>query len=563
MHFTRKNIVGKNMIFSIQNSNAKRQPMNMTNPNHSASPRLQFQYSKPNIRQNNHLMSNNMQYSVVKPKGQRLWSPVVHQKLKTRMYCNTVYECNLDYGTCSATTKGLQTYQDCSNTCHSTNLYTCDAIAAQCTLDPLGNLTKTSCDSDCFPHYDCCGNTGKCNMSGIRGPYTDKSVCDTSCANFGCDTSGTGTCKPGFGTQTLRDCSNATTTCEKHTYGCNLTTGDCIDGCGNLTETECQDRGGQVGGKCEITTYGCDTSGTGTCKPGFGTQTLRDCSNATTTCEKHTYGCNLTTGDCIDGSGTQTENVCLSNCYIHYSCDTKDTDASFTCKPDASGQPIEDCSKSCKKHYDCCGNTGTCIMTGLSGDYIDSSTCKASCEQDLYSCDTSNYKCKLQTDPLIFNEYKEDTCIAENLTAFDKYYDYDLAKCQTKTIASYHSNRGTGFFLSWRAPWTTYTTLGQCGIIRCTQETVACDIDALCDFVDILTTESLTKMKTFEVSTITTEKDLATCILKTDCGDWVGKGTCRIRNNTIDNDPSGDCSGNDVYYGMMNYEQCSKYCKSK
>ena len=136
MHFTRKNVVGKNMIFSIQNSNAKRQPMNMTNPNHSASPRLQFQYSKPNIRQNNHLMSTNMQYSVVKPKGQRLWSPVVHQKLKTRMYCNTVYECNPDYGTCSATTKGLQTYQDCSNTCHITNFYKCDAANYTCTLDP-------------------------------------------------------------------------------------------------------------------------------------------------------------------------------------------------------------------------------------------------------------------------------------------------------------------------------------------------------------------------------------------------------------------------------------------
>lgn len=184
MHFTRKNIVGKNMIFSIQNSNAKRQPMNMTNPIHSASARLQFQYSKPNIRQNNHLMSTNMQYSVVKPKGQRLWSPVVHQKLKTRMYCNTVYECNPDYGTCSATTKGLQTYQDCSNTCHITNFYKCDAANYTCTLDAAAPQDasgfKSTCKTNCFEHYDCCNNTGDCFSVGASGGSPWK-VCSSAC----------------------------------------------------------------------------------------------------------------------------------------------------------------------------------------------------------------------------------------------------------------------------------------------------------------------------------------------------------------------------------------------
>jgi len=197
-------------------------------------------------------------------------------------------------------------------------------------------------------------------------------------------------------------------------------------------------------------------------------------------------------------------------------------------------------------------------VTGLSGDYINSSTCNASCEQDLYRCDTN--VCKLQTDPLTFNEYKENTCIATNPTAFDKDYDYDLSQCKSKTITSYHSNPGTGLFLSWRGPDPNLHNLFQCALVRCSPEATACNDDAGCAFNAILSTVSLTTMKNYEASTNTNEMNLATCILQKDCGDWVGKGACRIRNKENTDKPSGTCNNEIVYYGMMNYEQCKKYC---
>jgi len=413
MHFTRKNIVGKNMIFSIQNSNAKRQPMNMTNPIHSASARLQFQYSKPNIRQNNHLMSTNMQYSVVKPKGQRLWSPVVHQKLKTRMYCNTVYECNPDYGTCSATTKGLQTYQDCSNTCHITNFYTCDAEHFLCKLDASAahdaSGFKSTCKTNCFEHYDCCNNTGTCKGSGIRGPYTDKLVCDTSCANFGCNRK-SGKCERGLGKQNQEDCEKDD--CSPY-YTCDqINNYTCVtDASGEYTDKRSCDA------SC-VEHYDC-CGNTGTCESSGLTGQYTDISVCDTSCAN--FGCNRKSGKCERGLGKKNQEDCeKDDCSPYYTCDQINN---YTCVTDASGEyhSEQECEQACKKHYDCCGNTGTCNVSGLSGEYIDFDACDASCAT--FACNREKGECERGLG-------KQNKAQCQGACELNKYWcNPDLGKC--------------------------------------------------------------------------------------------------------------------------------------
>jgi hypothetical protein len=392
MNFTRKNVVGKNMIFSIQNSNAKRQPMNMTNPIHSASARLQFQYSKPNIRQNNHLMSTNMQYSVVKPKGQRLWSPVVHQKLKTRMYCNTVYECDPDDGLCFASRKGTELAETCAANCEITNFYTCDASNYTCTLDPLAppdvSGFKSTCKTNCFKHYDCCGNTGTCYVSGLSGQYTDKTVCDTSCANFKCNPL-TGDCSAGGGTQTKTECEasgNAGGRCAN--FDCNAATGECSAGRGTQTKAACE-VSGNAGGLCA--NFSCDTS-TGECSAGVGTLTKAACEvsgNAGGLCAN--FSCDRTTGVCMNGSGTQTSancsNICVASCDASWSPGVCIAPSGpFGTNISASNEDItpSDCSTLCKNE----DGPGCCTWTVGGGGPLES----------LHAC----WWIKLSDDPSIY-----------------------------------------------------------------------------------------------------------------------------------------------------------------
>ena len=583
MHFTRKNVAGKNMQFSIQNNNAKRQPMNSVRPIHAAGPRLQFQYSKPNIRQNNHFMSNNIKNSLVKQKG-RLWYPVVHQNLRTRLFCNTVYECDADYGTCSPTKNGLQSQEDCNSSCQITNFYTCDISNAVCILNTSGNLTKKDCDSNCFPHYDCCGNTGTCEMSGLTGEYTDKSVCNALCANFGCDKD-KGLCFRERGDQTFAECSN---NCVQNKYWCNPDLGTCDISSGGTQQTKSQCDASCVQNKywCNPDLGTCDISAGGTqqtksqcdascvqnkywCVAGKCTLAPPDRSGVSldkceAACELPKYLCDPDLGTCdISAGGTQqTKSQCDASCVQQmYACQ-----ANGNCEKDDQGtQSKADCTATCvNTTYSCNGIDKTCSPG--SGTQT-KSECENSCRYDLYRCNTTSYTCELQTDPLTFNIYKTNTCIVDN--GFDgdeiiKFYDHDLTSCTDLTKSEYDNSPKNGFFLSWRPLYSGIPS--ECIFSRCGAYTLPCAQDPNCDVPSIINEtmfpggfdviENASKSQNVSLS------NLAKCIITQDCGAWVGEGSCRIRNNISTALPNGTCQTENVYYGMMNLEQCTSYCQA-
>ena len=66
---------------------------------------------------------------------------------------------------------------------------------------------------------------------------------------------------------------------------------------------------------CAERSYGCDTT-TGKCVEGEGTQTQSDCSNSCKPAPGPLYGCDTTTGKCVKGKGKQTQSDCSNSCKI-------------------------------------------------------------------------------------------------------------------------------------------------------------------------------------------------------------------------------------------------------